>query len=316
MSEIYLADHKIIEIFPNIEALESSTEANYYMQQSHINLLWADGLTGAGIKVGVVDTGVQVDHPMFAGKIVAGKNCINIDGDGYDPNDISSQHYHGTMVTSLIAGNYMNHNLYGVAPDVEIVTAKVLGDNNLGAIKDIINGINYCVEQDCDIINISIGCQNNTPLLEETLRNAVAQGISVVCSSGNTADDEGNNNAPKYPAAYDDSISVGAIDINYGMADFSTYNNFVDVVAPGHNVYGAYLYSSYISASGTSFSTPIISGTLALLKQKFIRDFGREPNEAELFAMLIKQTRALPGIDRQHQGHGYFDASINKTKRI
>lgn len=250
---------------------------------------------------------------MFAEKIITGKNFLG--GDTQDPDDISSQHYHGTMVTSLIAGNYMNHNLYGVAPDVEIVIAKVLGNTGLGISDWIVNGINYCVEQGCDIINVSIG-GGDDPIKKQALENAVAQDIVVVCASGNSADDEEDNNAPDYPAAYDDAISVGAIDINYNMGDFSTYNNFVDIVAPGHNVYGAYLYSSYISASGTSFSAPLISGTLALLKQKFIRDFGRKPNEAELFAMLIKQTRALPGIDRQHQGHGYFDASINKTRRI
>lgn len=313
MSKIYLADHKIIEVFPNDEAIAATKETNYYMQQSHINLLWADGLTGAGIKVGVVDTGVQVDHPMFAGKIVAGKNFLG--GDTQDPDDLSSTHYHGTMVTSLIAGNYMNHNLYGVAPDVEIVYAKSMANVGIGTPTWIANGINYCVEQGCDIINCSIGGADE-PIKKEAFDNAIAQGIIVVCASGNSATDDEEPNKPKYPAAYDDAVSVGAIDINYSMADFSTYNNFVDIVAPGYSVYGAYPGNAYVSASGTSFSTPLISGTLALLKQKFIRDFGRKPNEAELFAMLIKQTRALPDIDRQHQGHGYFDASINKTRRI
>ena len=310
MSNIYLADHKIIEVFPNIEALDASTKTNYYMQQSHINLLWADGLTGAGIKVGVVDTGVQVDHPMIAGKIVAGKNFINSESD-----DLSSQSHHCTMVTSLIAGNYMNHNLYGIAPDVEIVIAKSLPDLGSGVAHHVIRGIEYCIEQGCDIINCSLSGKDNSSV-EEVLRTAVSQNIAVVCSSGNSATDDEEPNNPRYPAAYDDAISVGAIDINYGMAEFSTYNNFVDIVAPGDNVYGAYINSGYTISSGTSFSAPIISGTLALLKQKFIRDFGRKPNEAELFAMLIKQTRTIPGIDRQHQGHGYFDASINKIRRI
>ena len=310
MSEIYLADHKIIEVFPNIEALIDYTGVgNYYMQQSHINLLWADGLTGSGIKVGVVDTGVQIDHPMFAGKIVAGKNFV---GDGtQDPDDLSG-HYHGTFVTSLIAGNYMNNKLYGVAPDVEIVIAKVFNDNaTYGSNEWIANGINYCIEQNCDIINCSLSGSKESTYIKQALDNAIAQNIPIVCTSGNTAEYE-----ERYPSAYDDAISVGSIDVDYDISSFSTYNNFVDIVAPGDNIYAAYTNSEYTTASGTSASAPLVSGTLALLKQKFIRDFGREPNEAELFAMLIKQTRALPGIDRQHQGHGYFDASINKTRRI
>lgn len=311
MSEIYLADHKIIEIFPNIEALIDYTGVgNYYMQQSHINLLWADGLTGSGIKVGVVDTGAQVDHPMIAGKIVAGKNFA---GDGtQDPDDLSG-HYHGTFVTSLIAGNYMNNKLYGVAPNVEIVIARVFNDNGTGYREWVANGINYCIEQGCDIINCSLSfpSDSDTRILQQALENAIAQDISVVCTSGNTAEYE-----ERYPSAYDNAISIGSIDYDYDISSFSTYNNFVDIVAPGDNIYAAYTNSEYTTASGTSASAPLISGTLALLKQKFIRDFGRKPNEAELFAMLIKQTRALPDIDRQHQGHGYFDASINKTRRI
>jgi major intracellular serine protease len=314
MSKIYLADHEIIEVFPNIEALAAAEYTNYYMSQSHINLLWADGLTGAGIKVGVCDTGVQIDHPMYTGKIVAGKNFTD---DGLAEDDISSTYYHGTAVTSLIAGNYMNHNLYGVAPDAEIVIAKVLKQKDdgkaTGSNSWIVNGINYCVEQGCDIINLSLGSFSNNASEEEAVRNAVAQGVSVVCASGNF----GNaGNPTMYPAAYDDSISVGSMNNNYNVVDSSTYNTFVDIVAPGDGIYGATLNSEYVSLWGTSFSAPLISGTLALLKQKFIRDFGRKPNEAELFAMLIKQTRALPSIDRQHQGHGYFDASINKTRRI
>lgn len=309
MSKIYLADHKIIEVFPNAEAVDDVDEGNCYMQQSHINLLWADGLTGTGIKVGVVDAGIQVDHPMFAGKIVAGKNFV---GDGtQDPDDLSG-HYHGTFVTSLIAGNYMNHKLYGVAPDVEIVFARSLNDIGSGTREWVANGINYCVEQGCDIINCSLSySSDDESIIKQALENAIAQDVSVVCTSGNTAQYE-----ERYPSAYDNAISVGAIDINYSIADFSTYNNFVDIVAPGDNIYAAYINSEYVSASGTSASAPMISGTLALLKQKFIRDFGRKPNEAELFAMLIKQTRTIPGIDRQHQGHGYFDASINKIRRI
>ena len=315
MSKIYLVDHEIIEIFPTIEALEESTGTNYYMQQSHVNLLWADGLTGAGIKIGVVDSGVQVDHPMFVGKIVAGRNCLSVGGVVDDPDDLSTQNAHGTMVTSLIAGNYINHKAYGIAPDADIVIAKSIANIGIGVPHWVVDGINYCVEQGCDIINCSI-CGKHDDSIEEAIRNAVAQGICVVCASGNSATDDEEPNDPGYPAALDDSISVGAIDINYGMGDFSTYNNFVDIVGPGCNIYGAYLGSGYATASGTSFAAPMISGTLALLKQKFIRDFGRKPTEAELFSMLIKQTRTIPGIDRQHQGHGYFDASINKIRRI
>lgn len=292
----------------------ATNDNNYTIQQSHINLLWSKGYKGEGMVVGVVDTGLQIDHPMYDGKILCGKNFSN---DGTSVDDLSSQHYHSTGVTALICGNYINYKLYGIAPNCKVVIAKALDDKGHSTLDEIVNAINYCVEQGVDVINCSVGCPDTNDRLYNAILNAINHGIPVVVSSGNDGhnDLDGSIKEISYPGAYDEVICVGALDVDYNVADFSNSNEYVDVVAPGVNVLTAYPGSRYAFCDGTSYSAPIISGMLVLLKQQFIADFSRVPTEGELFALLIKYTRTIKGIPRQCQGHGYVDFSINKIKR-
>lgn len=287
---------------------------NYTIQQSHINLLWGKGYKGQGMKVGIVDTGLQVDHPMYNGKILCGRNFSD-DGRGVD--NLSSQHYHSTGVTALVCGNYINKNLYGIAPECQVIIAKALNDGGHSTLDAIANAINYCVEQGADVINCSVGCAETNDFLYSAVLNAVNHGIPVVVSSGNDGhnDLDGSIKEISYPGAYDEVICVGAIDVDFNVADFSNSNEFVDVVAPGVNVLTAYLNNQYAYCDGTSYSAPIISGILVLLKQKFIAEFNRVPTEGELFATLIYHARSIKGIPKQCQGWGYIDCSINKIKR-
>lgn len=291
-----------------------ANDMNYSVLQMKFNLLWNQGYLGDDIVIGVVDTGVEVDHPMLKGKVITGKNFSD---DGRGTNDISSQHYHGTGVSGLICGSYINHRAYGVAPNSKIVIAKTLNDNGKADTSSIANAINYCIDQGVDIINCSIGCPSNDYYMEEAVRRAIANNISVVVAMGNegNGDFDGSITEVSYPAHYDEAICVGAMDVDYNIADFSNSNEYVDVVAPGVDVLTAYPGGKYAYCDGTSFSCPIIAGSLALLKQKFKVDFRREPCEAELFAMLLKYTRKIQGIPLQCQGHGYPDFSINKIRK-
>ena len=96
---------------------------------------------------------------------------------------------------------------------------------------------------------------------------------------------------------------------------FSNSNEFIDFVAPGTNIVTAYPENKYALVEGTSFACPLISGMLLLLKQKFIDEFRRYPNESELFGVLMRYTRELQGVSKYMQGHGYIDCAINRKKR-
>ncbi len=293
---------------------QSDIIKNYAMDVMRFNLLWKQGYTGEGMVVGVVDSGVDYNHEMLKGKIV---NGCNFSDDGNPKDDIFDYNYHGTSVSALICGDYMDYRRYGVAPDSKIVVAKCMNTTGQGTLTSITNAINYCIEQNVDVINCSIGCQYNSNDMENALRNAVAKGIPVVVASGNEGhgDVSGAIREVSYPAAYDDSICVGAMNKDYNITDFSNSNEFVDFVAPGTQILTAYPNNQYALVEGTSFAAPLISGSLILLKQKFIDDFKRVPNEAELYGMLMKFTRELQGISKQMQGHGYLDFSINRRRR-
>lgn len=291
----------------------SQENMNYALNVMRFNLLWNQGYTGLGMKVGIVDSGIDYNHNMFKDRIVGG---YNFSDDGNPTDDIYDYNYHGTAVAGLLCGDYIDFRRYGVAPESSIIVAKTMNTVGKGSLQAIANGINYCVEQGVDVINCSVGSQSNSDELENAVRNAIAKGIPVVCAAGNEGHgDDGSIREVSYPAGYDDAICVGAIDKEYNITYFSNSNEFIDFVAPGKDIVTAYPEGKYAIVEGTSFACPLISGMLLLLKQKFIDEYKRYPNEAELFGVLMRYARELQGVSRYNQGWGYPDCSINRKRR-
>lgn len=287
---------------------------NYAIDIMRFNLLWQQGYTGEGMVVGVVDSGIDYNHKMLKDKVITGYNFSN---DGNPSDDIFDYNYHGTGVTALACGHYINYKQYGVAYDSKVVVAKTMNAEGKGSLDAITNGIEFCIENNVDVINCSVGSLDNSDRMEQAVRRAVSLGIPVVVAMGNDGhgDTDGFLREVSYPAAYDDSICVGAMDKDYNVASFSNSNEFIDFIAPGVELLTAYPNNQYALTEGTSFSAPLISGCLLLLKQKFIADFKRLPNEAELFGLLMRYTRELKDVNRLVQGWGYPDFSINRRKR-
>ena len=202
------------------------------------------------IRVGIVDTGIQnPDHPAIKGKIVAG---YNFSLDRKKKNDISSTTYHGMAVASVITR---------ACPDVELVIAKVLNYWGEGTPNTTANGIIYCVNQGCEIINCSVAGPPSKKL-EEAVKYANDRGVIVVAASGN------DGKATKYyPACYPDVVTVGAMDNDGKRADFSTHNEFVDTLALGVDIEVAFRDGTIID-TGTSFAAPLITGKIASLMNK------------------------------------------------
>ena len=202
------------------------------------------------VRIGIVDTGIQnPNHPAIIGKIVAGRNFSL---DRKKKNDISSTTYHGMAVASVITRT---------CPDVELVIAKVLNYWGEGTPNTTANGIIYCVNQGCEIINCSVAGPPSKKL-EEAVKYANDRGVIVVAASGN------DGKATKYyPACYPDVVTVGAMDNNGDRADFSTHNEFVDTLALGVDIEVAFRDGTIID-TGTSFAAPLITGKIASLMNK------------------------------------------------
>ena len=245
--------------------------------------------TNKTVRIGIVDTGISsINYSMIGGNILGGHN-FSLDGTGR--NYIKSETYHGFAVASIILK---------VAPKAKLVIAKVLNDEGEGTPKRTAKGIRYCISKKCHIINCSIAGPHD-PDLEDAVNEAYSKGIIVVGATGN---DGGNKLL--YPASYLKCIGVGACDKNNKLADFSNYNVFMDLIAFGDKV-EIPTKKNIIIDSGTSFSAPLVTGTLALLREQFKLENNRVPKWDELRDLLLGNCILDYNIDRTKQGNGYLN---------
>ena len=264
----------------------------YFNEQSHVDVLWEEGYTGKRVKVGIVDTGISASEITKINKnIICGHNFSL---DGSPRNDFTSSTHHGYAVASLVLS---------VAPKAKLVIAKVLDDEGMGNPRRTARGIRYCIDKKCDIINCSIAGPMDKDL-EDAVNEAYSKGIIVVAATGN----DGRNRL-LYPASYLNCISVGSINKSLEVSPFSNYNVFMTMVAPGEDIIFN-INKEKITDSGTSFSAPLVSGTLALLKEKLKEELGRKPKYSELYDELIKNCVIINNIDNIKQGHGYLDFKL------
>ncbi len=220
--------------------------------------------TGSQI-VAVLDTGVDAGHPDLAGHLVAGVNTTSPNRGPIDDNG------HGTMTLGIIAAGANNGiGVAGVGWSAKAMPVKVLNSEGEGYDLDIAEGIDWAVAHGAKVINMSLGGPGFSPVLEQAVQNAYAQGVVIVASSGN----DGSGIA-QYPAAFPEVIAVGATDPFGSLTEFSSFGNWVDLAAPGWNILSTYPRVPgdpedvpYAWCTGTSCSAPIVAGVAALLRNK------------------------------------------------
>ena len=248
---------------PNVPSLGGNL---WGLDNTNVPEVWAGGngftgVKGAGITIAVIDTGVDLDHPEFSGRIVAGYDFVDNDS---IPDDTDG---HGTHIAGTIAArDDDNSGISGVAPAANIMPVRVLGDTGEGWNSDIVAGIRWAVNNGADVINLSLGGDRYTRSMAEALRFATERGSVVVMAAGNDGEQ-----SPRYPGAHavDYGIAVGAVDRNQNFAAFSNKagSSTLDyVTAPGVRIYSAAPGGGYAIYSGTSMATPHVAGIAGLLK--------------------------------------------------
>ncbi|MFH0345359.1 serine protease Isp [Bacillus vallismortis] len=266
--------------------------------------IWAKGVKGKNVKIAVLDTGCDISHPDLKNQVIGGKNFTDDDGGKEDV--ISDYNGHGTHVAGTIAANDSNGGIAGVAPEASLLIVKVLGGaNGSGQYKWIINGINYAVEQKADIISMSLGGPNDVPELEEAVKNAVKNGVLVVCAAGNEGDGNERTEELSYPAAYNEVIAVGSVSVARELSEFSNANKEIDLVAPGESILSTLPNKKYGKLTGTSMAAPHVSGALALIKSYEEESFQRKLSETEVYAQLVRRTLPLD-IAKTLAGNGFL----------
>ncbi|SFB25373.1 MULTISPECIES: S8 family peptidase [unclassified Bacillus (in: firmicutes)] len=215
------------------------------------------GITGTGVKVGIIDTGIYATHPQL--KVSGGYNFVSGNTNFNDDNG------HGTHVAGIVAAKQAATNtFYGIAPNAELFGLKVLNSDGDGYVSDIVAAIDWSIANDMDIINMSLGLYEPVFALEDAVNRAYSQGIIVVAAAGN----DGGVNTVNYPAKYKSVISVSALDQKDIIADFSSTGREVEISAPGDRIYSSYL-GGFAYLSGTSMAAPHVTGIIALYKQKY-----------------------------------------------
>lgn len=213
------------------------------------------GAPGAGVKVGVLDSGVN-PVPCLAGRLLPGRSYV----EGKDENDTADNYGHGTLVAALIAGQDES-GCIGAAPGAEIVPLKVT-DGKALTVSAVCRAIYGAVDDfGCAVLNLSLGINSDSTALREAIDHAAEKGAVMVSAVGNNG-----TTGRMYPAQYESVIGVGAVDQDGKVYYHSNHNGSVWLTAPGANVKTAGRLGGYTTASGTSFSVPFVTAAAAVLR--------------------------------------------------
>lgn len=247
--------------------------------------------TGKGIKVAVLDTGFDAQHPDFAGRSVVTKSFV-------EGEDASDGHGHGTHCIGTSCGprKVAGYRGYGVASEAEIFAGKVLGTSGSGSDSSILAGIDWALENQCHVISMSLGADVRTvhPPYVTAGRRALEKGSLIIAAAGNNAKRKAND--PGFVGAPANSpyiMAVGALDSSLAVADFSARTipgrgGQVDIAGPGVDIYSSWPGEQrYNTISGTSMATPHVAGVAALLAQ------ATGLRARELWAQLVQESRRL-----------------------
>jgi hypothetical protein len=213
--------------------------------------VWGES-RGGGVKVAIIDTGVDHSHFELSANYAGGYDFVNGDADPFD------DHGHGTAVAGIAAAAINGSGTIGVGPEISILAVKVLAADGYGYLSDVVAGIDWAVENGASVINMSLGTTHNSSLLKTTVDKAASRGVVLVAAAGNTS-----GGSLTYPAAYDAVIAVGATDANDKLASFSALGS--ELVAPGVSIKSPWPGGGYKTISGTSASSPHVAGLAAHL---------------------------------------------------
>jgi uncharacterized repeat protein (TIGR02543 family) len=245
------------------------TTDKFINEQYALNLMgtkeaWNITVGISSVKVAIIDTGIDINHEEFTGRISPFSYNSVTEKVGIE--HVRDDFGHGTMVAGIIGATKDNgKGIAGIAQNIELLVIKA-NNPNLGTFNDtsIIDGIYYAVNQGAKIINLSLGGSSRNQVMINALIYAEENGVLVVAASGNDG-----ALGVKYPAAYDQTVAVSAVDQNQTLTSFSNFGEQIDLSAPGNQIITTAMNNGYVTSSGTSFAAPQVAGVAALMYSYF-----------------------------------------------
>ncbi|MBM6385639.1 MAG: peptidase S8 [Paenibacillus sp.] len=255
-------DHEFIEhVEPNYFVQASYTPNDPYfpyqnnLQKINAPAAWDISQSNSSIKIAIIDTGVQLNHPELASKLLPGYDYVSYDAIPEDGNG------HGTHVAGIAASVTNNGaGIAGVAPLASIVPIRVLDDSGMGTMGNVGNGLVYAANNGIQVVNLSLGGPVGDAFLQAAVQYAWDRGAVIIAAAGND-----NTSYPIVPASYPNVIAVASTNPSDLKSNFSNYGAWVDMAAPGDSILSTYIGSSYAYMSGTSMAAPQVAGVAALL---------------------------------------------------
>ena len=255
----YAIPELIDEILRGIKKHFSPTRYNHIKNNndvlwnlSNIHATQANEITkGNGVNVAILDTGCDYNHSQIRDNFTPGSLGFNVIEPGQDPMD---RNQHGTHVAGTVAGNTT-----GVAPETNLYAIKVLSDDGSGSSEGVLRGVDWCITNNMNVINLSLGSKNESELAKELYAVAENKGLITCAAAGN------DGYGPHYPSGFKSVISVTAVDKENHHAPFSNIYYTNNISAPGVGIESSVPNGGYAKFSGTSMATPHIAGVCSLM---------------------------------------------------
>lgn len=256
-----------VELDIKVYALDTELDDSWGVKRIGAGIVHVDGNKGTGIKVAIIDSGIDYNHPDLDDNYIVGYDFVNNDD---DPMDDAG---HGTHVAGTVAAEDDGVGVVGVAPEASLYALKVLGPDGSGSYSDVIAALQWCVNNGIQVTNNSYGSSGNPGVLvEEAFDNSATAGILHVAAAGNSGNPPGRGDNIIYPARYESVIAVAATDQNDKRARWSSTGPDLDLSAPGVAINSTLLGGGYGEKSGTSMASPHVAGTAALVIAAEISD--------------------------------------------
>ncbi|WP_411968336.1 S8 family peptidase [Haloferax sp. YSSS75] len=286
-------DVRYVEVNGTMHAL--AQQVPWGIDRTDSEVAHANGDTGAGADIAILDTGIDSDHPDLQANLGAGKAFVKSRGPYAESWDDDNDH--GTHCAGIANADDNSQGVKGVSTEATLHAVKVLDKRGSGSFSDIAAGIEYTADQGWDVGSMSLGASSGSQTVKDACTYADDRGVFLVAAAGNSGP---CTDCVGYPAAYSECMAVSSSASDDSLSGFSSTGPEVEIIAPGTDIYST-IPGGYDTFSGTSMATPHVAGAAGQLMAN-----GYTNSEAR---SRLKTTAEDLGLASNEQGSGLLDTA-------